>query len=182
MCSELCDIKEICLYSSHTRLSNNSGDWRNVRPIRPQHPTTPHTAQKKKKQKTLLTWLKKSKHWYNFLIKETLKHFIKTVRVNTFHLYFRHNFKEEVTFKVVRTINTVIGEEYHVLYLICCCLVAQLCPTLCNPMDCSPPGSSIHSILQARILEWVAISFFWGSSWPRDWIRLLLGRQVLNRN
>ena len=38
------------------------------------------------------------------------------------------------------------------------CLVAQLCPTLCNPMDCSLPGSSVHGILQARILEWVAIS------------------------
>ena len=35
----------------------------------------------------------------------------------------------------------------------------QLCPTLCDPMDSSPPGSSVHSILQARILEWVAISF-----------------------
>ena len=40
-----------------------------------------------------------------------------------------------------------------------CTLVAQLCPTLCDPMDCSPPGSSVHGILQARILEWVAISF-----------------------
>ena len=37
-------------------------------------------------------------------------------------------------------------------------LVAQLCPTLCDVMDCSPPGSSVHGILQARILEWVAIS------------------------
>ena len=37
--------------------------------------------------------------------------------------------------------------------------VAQSCPTLCVPMDCSPPGSSVHGILQARILEWVAISF-----------------------
>ena len=34
--------------------------------------------------------------------------------------------------------------------------VAQLCPTLCDPMDCSPPGSSVHRILQARVLEWVA--------------------------
>ena len=41
----------------------------------------------------------------------------------------------------------------------CCCLVAQSCPTLCDPMHCSPPGSSIHGIFQARILEWVAISF-----------------------
>ena len=41
----------------------------------------------------------------------------------------------------------------------CCCLVANLCPTLCDPMDYSPPGCSVHRLLQARILEWVAISF-----------------------
>ena len=39
------------------------------------------------------------------------------------------------------------------------CLSAQSCPTLCDPMDCSPPGSSVHEISQERILEWVAISF-----------------------
>ena len=39
-------------------------------------------------------------------------------------------------------------------------LVTYLCQTLCDPMDCSPPGSSVHGILQARILEWVAISFY----------------------
>ena len=39
------------------------------------------------------------------------------------------------------------------------CSVAKLCLTLCDPVDCSPPGSSVHGILQARILEWVAISF-----------------------
>ena len=38
-------------------------------------------------------------------------------------------------------------------------LVAQLCPILCDPMDCSPSGSSVHGVLQARILEWVAIPF-----------------------
>ena len=38
--------------------------------------------------------------------------------------------------------------------------VAQSCPTLSNPVDCSPPGSSVHGILQARVLEWVAIAFF----------------------
>ena len=47
-------------------------------------------------------------------------------------------------------------------------LVSQSCPTLCDPMNCSPPGSSIHGILQARILEWIAIPFSRGSSWPRD--------------
>ena len=50
--------------------------------------------------------------------------------------------------------------------------VAQSCPTLWDPVDCSPPGSSIHGILQARILEWVAISFSRGSSWPRDWTQV----------
>ena len=46
--------------------------------------------------------------------------------------------------------------------------VAQLCLTLCDPMDRSPPGSSVHGILQARILEWVAIPSSRGSSQPRD--------------
>ena len=46
--------------------------------------------------------------------------------------------------------------------------VAQSCPTLWDPMDCSLPGSSLHGILQARVLEWVTISFSRGSSWPRD--------------
>ena len=48
------------------------------------------------------------------------------------------------------------------------CSVGQSCPTLCNPRDYSPPGSSVHGILQAGILEWVAISPFRGSSGPRD--------------
>ena len=47
------------------------------------------------------------------------------------------------------------------------------CLTLCDPMDCSPPGSSIHGIFQARILEWVAISFSRGSSQPRDRTQVL---------
>ena len=51
-------------------------------------------------------------------------------------------------------------------------LVAQSCLTLCNPMDCSPPGSSVHGILQARILAWVAIPFSRGSSQPRDQIQV----------
>ena len=46
--------------------------------------------------------------------------------------------------------------------------VAQLYPTLCDPIDHSPPGSSVHRILQARMLEWVAMSSSRGSSWPRD--------------
>ena len=49
-----------------------------------------------------------------------------------------------------------------------CVLVAQSCPTLCDPMDCSPPGSTVHGVLQARILEWIAFPFSRGSSQPRD--------------
>ena len=52
---------------------------------------------------------------------------------------------------------------------VCVCLVAQLCLTVCNPLDCSPPGFSVHGIFQAKILEGIAISFSKGSSWPRDW-------------
>ena len=48
-------------------------------------------------------------------------------------------------------------------------LVTHLRPTLCEPMDCSPPGSSVHGILKARIPEWVAITSSTGSSQPRDW-------------
>ena len=58
-------------------------------------------------------------------------------------------------------------------------LVAQLCLILCNPMDYSSPGSSVHRISQARILEWVAISCSSGSSKPRDWTCLLHCRQIL---
>ena len=49
-------------------------------------------------------------------------------------------------------------------------LVARSCPTLCDPVDCRPPGSSIHGLLQARMLAWVAVSFSRGSSQPRDQI------------
>ena len=64
--------------------------------------------------------------------------------------------------------------------MFCAVLSLQLCPTLCDLMDCSSLGSSLHGILQVRILEWVAISFYRGSSQTRDrfcisWI----GRPIL---
>ena len=58
------------------------------------------------------------------------------------------------------------------------CMRAHLCPTLCDPMDCSPSGSSVHGIFQERILEWVDISFSMVSSRPRDQIHSLLSSQV----
>ena len=56
--------------------------------------------------------------------------------------------------------------------------VTQSCFTLCDSIDCSPLDSSVLEILQARILEWVDIPFFRGSSWPRDWTRIsyIVGR------
>ena len=61
-----------------------------------------------------------------------------------------------------------------------CCLVTQSCLTVCNPMDYSPSGSSVHGILQARIVKWVAISSSRRSSWPRDqtWVSCI-GRWIL---
>ena len=61
-------------------------------------------------------------------------------------------------------------------------LVPQSCLTLCDPMDCGPPGSSVDGILQARILEWVATSFSRGTSRPRHGTRVscITGRSFLN--
>ena len=62
------------------------------------------------------------------------------------------------------------------------CMCAQLSPTLCDSMDCSPPGSSVHEVFQARILERVAISFSRESPPPRDWSLIswvfCIGRQI----
>ena len=63
-----------------------------------------------------------------------------------------------------------VTNKSHLLCLlfVYVCSVAQSCPTLCNHMDCSLPASSIHGILQTRILEWLAMPYFKGSSWLRD--------------
>ena len=70
----------------------------------------------------------------------------------------------------------VVQVQIFVLFLfsnplwtfLCCCLVTKSCPTLCNPMKCSPPDSSVHGIPQAKILNSVAISFSREYSSPRD--------------
>ena len=54
------------------------------------------------------------------------------------------------------------------VYVGCVCLVTQSCLTLCDTMDCSPSGSSVHGILQAKILEWIAMPFPRGSFCPRN--------------
>ena len=83
---------------------------------------------------------------------------------------------------------TKLGKEYdkavfcHPAYLTSVQSI-QLCPTLCNPMDCSPPDSSVYGIFQVRILEWISIFFSRGSSWFRDethisWVSCT-GRRIL---
>ena len=65
-------------------------------------------------------------------------------------------------FTIHQTVTTLLFAMLSVM-----CSYAQSCPTLCNPMDCSPPGSSLCGIFQVRIVEWVAIAFSRGSSQPR---------------
>ena len=74
----------------------------------------------------------------------------------------------------------------YIIYImyICVCVCAQSlqsCLILWNPMDCRLPGSSVHGIFQARILEWVAISYSRGSSWPRDWTHLSFVSELAGR-
>ena len=94
-----------------------------------------------------------------------LRHILRGKRLlNTFFLSFS-------SWIVIITVKQVC-EKVKVL-------VIQSRPTLWDPMDCSPPASSVHGILKATILEWVAISFFSrGYSWPRDrtWVSCTAGR------
>ena len=64
--------------------------------------------------------------------------------------------------------SSCVTRPYHEYFPLSKVLAAQLCPIFCNAMDCSPPGSSIHGIFQARILQRVAVSYPRGSSQPRD--------------
>ena len=59
------------------------------------------------------------------------------------------------------------------------CMYARSCPTFCDPMGCSQPGSSVHGISQKRTLEWVGVSSSKGSSWPRDQTHVSCDRQIL---
>ena len=78
-------------------------------------------------------------------------------------LYDKHPYKKTVFAAMFKMDNQQSESESE---------VAQSCPNLCDPVDCSSPGSSVQGIFQARILEWVAISFSRGSSWPRDWTQV----------
>ena len=85
---------------------------------------------------------------------------------------FKDNSRGFSPLKVSYLISGHLGSKQSKFPIMCAC--AQSCPTLCDPMDCSPPGSSVHEIFQARILEWVAISYSRGSSPYRDQIHISL--------
>ena len=61
----------------------------------------------------------------------------------------------------------IFNQWFTISVVVIVVLVTQLCPTLCDLMDCGPPGSSVHGILQEKTLEWIAIPFSRGSSQPR---------------
>ena len=61
----------------------------------------------------------------------------------------------------------IVSITQYINSICCYYLVSKSFPMFCNPMDCRPPGSSVHGISQARILEWIAIFFSRGSSQPR---------------
>ena len=85
------------------------------------------------------------------------------------YFYLLNNFPQFVVIHTVKGFGIVYKAEGE---------VSQSCPTLCDPADCNLLGFSIHGILQARILEWIVISFSRGSSWPRDqtWVSRIGGR------
>ena len=88
-----------------------------------------------------------------------------------------------LNFQVSRKSGSLYGIKIKGSEKGCCCLITQLCPTLCDPIDCSLPGSSDHGIFQARILKQIAIFYSRGSSWPRDCIHVScisgIGRYIL---
>ena len=92
-------------------------------------------------------------------------------------IYHKYGNRESLWYRMRALVQNVVCEPRLQAKLL------QLCPTLWDPMDCSPPGSSVHGILQARIREWVFMPSSRGSSQPRDRTHLsyvsCIGRQVL---
>ena len=94
-------------------------------------------------------------------IKREIKNTLKEAKVERQHTKM-HGVHQKQFQEGSLVINTCIKKKVKLK-----ALVTQLCPTLCESVDWNPPGSSVHGILQARILGWTAISFSRGSSQPR---------------
>ena len=102
-------------------------------------------------------------YWYLYWCSST--GILSLVALNIFNLpwFFRGLIMFRYVFIWVSPILSLFS-----FFKLCACSVAQSCLTHYDPMDCNPPGSSVHGIFQAKILEWVAISFPKVSSWSRD--------------
>ena len=81
-----------------------------------------------------------------------------------------HQLAKVLDFWIYTIINMI--NNIWIMYVVHVCLVTQSCLTLCNPRACIPPASSLHEVLQARILEWVATFCSTGPSWPWDWSKV----------
>ena len=82
------------------------------------------------------------------------------------YIVYIQNWHRYQIYKSIELIFTLLSTSSS----LCMCMLS--CQTLCSPMDCSPPVSFVHGILQARVLEWVGILFSRGSSWPRNRMRI----------
>ena len=117
-------------------------------------------------------------HKFLYLIHKQFIIFYFLFRVKSLKKYIS---KTLMIFRYLIPSNIFWISDYIVMDILCCfCLVAQSYSILCDPRDCSPPDSSVHGISQARILEWVAISFSRGSSQTRDRTHVSsIGRWIL---
>ena len=95
------------------------------------------------------------------------------IHTHIYLLFFRF-FSYIGHYRVLRRVPILYSRSLLIIYCIYSIETSWL--TLCDPIDCSPPGSSIHGIFQARILEWVAISYSRGSSWAREWTWVSMNR------
>ena len=97
--------------------------------------------------------------------------FILWILIETLSDFLSLRIKSPTAVLVYSILSLLLTRAITIIYIcvcICACSVAQLCMTLCDPMDCSLPDFSVHGTSQSRILEWVAIFFCRRSSWPRN--------------
>ena len=104
------------------------------------------------------TWVT-STFWLSWIILS--EHLCTNFCVVCFHSALFHSGR----YQGVELLSNIVRWKWKVL-------VAQLCLTLCDPMNCNAPSCSVHGIIQARTLEWVDIPFSRRSSWPRDWTQV----------
>ena len=122
--------------------------------------------------------------FHHFLHSHTLNRNIFCFFLWSQYTYINETWKAQKSIKkgpqFLYIVITVAKPRFWSISFVLVCLIAKSCWALCDPMDCTPPGFSVHGISQARIPDWVAISSSTGSSWPRDWTLVFcIGRRIL---